>query len=49
VAVTPEVEPSGSPTKRQLAAAERRAQILAASRKVFLARGLVGARTRQIA
>jgi TetR/AcrR family transcriptional regulator len=36
-------------TKRQVAAAERRAQILAASRKVFLARGLVGARTRQIA
>jgi len=37
------------PTKRQAAAAERRAQILAASRKVFLDRGLVGARTRQIA
>lgn len=36
-------------TKRQVAAAERRAQILAASRKVFLERGLVGARTRQIA
>jgi TetR/AcrR family transcriptional regulator len=36
-------------TKRQAAAAERRAQILAASRKVFLDRGLVGARTRQIA
>ncbi len=49
MAVAPEVEPSGAPTKRQLAATERRAQILAASRKVFLARGLVGARTRQIA
>lgn len=49
MAVTPEAGPAGTPTKRQLAAAERRAQILAASRKVFLARGLVGARTRQIA
>jgi TetR/AcrR family transcriptional regulator len=42
-------EPANTLTKRQVAAAERRAQILAASRKVFLARGLVGARTRQIA
>lgn len=45
----PDSEPTAVLTKRQVAAAERRAQILAASRKVFLARGLVGARTRQIA
>ena len=43
------VEPASTLTKRQIAAAERRVQILDASRKVFLARGLVGARTRQIA
>src|SRR5581483_9739101 len=49
MAATPQGEPAGTLTKRQIAAAERRAQILAASRKVFLARGLVGARTRQIA
>lgn len=42
-------EAAARPTKRQAAAAGRRAQILAASRKVFLERGLVGARTRQIA
>ena len=44
-----EGEPAAVLTKRQIAAAERRAQILEASRKVFLERGLVGARTRQIA
>jgi TetR/AcrR family transcriptional regulator len=49
VAATPGTEPANSLTKRQIAAAERRSQILAASRRVFLARGLVGARTRQIA
>lgn len=42
-------EPASTLTKRQIAAAERRVQILEASRKVFLERGLVGARTRQIA
>jgi TetR/AcrR family transcriptional regulator len=49
VAATTGAEPANVLTKRQIAAAERRSQILAASRKVFLARGLVGARTRQIA
>ncbi|MGH9000014.1 MAG: TetR/AcrR family transcriptional regulator [Acidimicrobiia bacterium] len=49
VPATPHAESTSIPTRRQVAAAERRAQILAASRKVFLARGLAGARTRQIA